>query len=309
MTGVQLSRTDRTSIMTLFEQGAPLKALLAKAEGSVAATIRGQMTAQSLIQAALLQVSMTPALQACDKLSIVQAVMQAASLGLMVGGPAGEAALVPYKNKAKLLPMVRGLVALAQRSRTVTSIPAWPVYKGDHFRVRLGTELVIEHEPDLGRTGSDPKDAAGDVRYVYAVVITPNGYRDPHYMTRDEVEAIRAVSQAKDKGPWVDWWIEMALKTVVKRATKRYDLSPEFRAAVELDNRFETGRINEPSSILDTAEEVEATVQERTAARTEELKNKVNGGAKKASPRTGPCPDCGSLPQEPHKSACPQADD
>jgi hypothetical protein len=93
---------------------------------------------------------------------------------------------------------------------------------------------------------------------------------------------------------------------VVKRATKRFDLSPEFRAAVELDNRFETGRINEPSSILDTAEEVEATVQERTATRTEELKQKVNGG-KKATPRTAPCEACGALPQEPHQSECPHA--
>lgn len=298
--GVQLAPGDRTSIVTLFQQDAPLKAILAKAEGSIAATMRGEMNARSLIQQALLTVSMSSALQRCDKLSVVQSVMQAASLGLMVGGPTGEAALVPYKGKCKLLPMVRGLVALAQRSRTVVSIPAWPVYKGDHFRVRLGTELVLEHEPDLMRRGADPKDAAADVTCVYAIVVTPSGFRDPHYMTRDEVEAIRAVSKSPNEGPWVDWWIEMALKTVVKRATKRYDLSPEFRAAVELDNRFETGRIIEPSAILDSTEEIEATVQERTAARTEELKAKVSGTAKR--PRV--CEACGGKDGD-HATACP----
>ncbi len=299
--GVTLSPGDRTSLLTLFQQDAPLKQILNRAEGSVDAAARGSISAKALIQSALLQVSMTPALMSCDKLSIVQSVMQAASLGLMVGGPAGEAALVPYKGKAKLLPMVRGLVALAQRSRTVVSIPAWPVYKGDHFKVRLGTEMVLEHEPDLTRPISNPDD----VTHVYAIVITPNGFRDPHYMTRAEVESIRAVSQAKDKGPWVEWWTEMALKTVVKRATKRYDLSPEFRAAVELDNRFETGRINEPSSLLDTAEEVQATVQERTAERTEELKQRVQGGPKKLKP----CEACGAnvAEGESHAEACPYA--
>lgn len=302
MTGVSLAPDVKAGVMTLFQQDAPLQKILLRAESSIATAIRGPIGAPALIRAALLQVSMTPALQQCDKLSVVQAVMQAASLGLMVGGPTGEAALVPRrvggKMAAVLTPMVRGLVALAQRSKTVVAIPAHPVYKGDKFAVRLGSELTIQHEPDLSRKGQ----IDADVTHVYAIVITPSGYRDPHWMTRDEVEEVRAVSSSKDKGPWVDWWMDMALKTVVKRATKRYDLSPEFRSAVELDNRFETGRINEPSMLLDTMEDVEAHVIERTQERTTELKEKINGSGKpKGDAR---CEACGA-PHPSHAPECP----
>jgi len=293
--GVQLSPEVRTGVVALFQQDAPLTKILAKAESSIAQAMRGPIEAPQLIRAALLQVSMTPALQQCDKLSIVQSVMQAASLGLMVGGPTGEAALVPRKKKCVLMPMVRGLVALAQRSKTVIAIPAHPVYTGDRFSVQLGSELRIVHEPDLNRKGQVDEN----ITHVYAIVITPSGFRDPHWMTRDEVEEIRQVSSAKDDGPWVQWWADMAIKTVVKRATKRYDLSPEFRAAVELDNRFETGRINEPTPLLDTAEEVEATVIERTQERSDALREKLGVGKQ--------CEACGARPGEAHKGECPYA--
>jgi recombination protein RecT len=308
--GATLTAADKQSAIVLMQEDAPLQKILQRFEGSIATAMRGPLEAPQLIRAALLQVSMTPALQRCEKLSIVQAVMQAAALGLMIGGPTGEAALVPRKGKAVLTPMVRGLVALAQRSKTVVAIPAHPVYRTDRFAVRLGSELVVEHYPDLNRKGQVDED----ITHVYAIVITPSGYRDPHWMTRDEVEEIRKVSAAAEEreGPWVKWWADMALKTVVKRATKRYDLSPEFRAAVELDNRFETGRINEPSPLLDSMEEIEATVVERTQERTEALKEKINGSAKTArqpapTVRTVPCEACGALPQEPHKPECPYA--
>lgn len=279
--GVTLSPETRTSLVTLFEENAPLKKILLRAESSIADSLRGPITAPQLIRAALLQVSMSPALQKCSKESIVQSVMQAAALGLMVGGPTGEAALVPRKGKCVLTPMVRGLVSLAQRSGAVVAIPAHPVYKGDRFAVQLGSKLEIIHEPDLNRRGAVDED----VTHVYAIVVTPSGYRDPHYMTRDEVEEIRAVSSAAQEGPWKDWWTDMAIKTVVKRATKRYDMSPEFRAAVELDNRAETGRINEPSDLLDTAEEVQAHVVETTQQKTDELRERMKAtGAKVVTP-------------------------
>ncbi|MGH3426862.1 MAG: recombinase RecT [Mycobacteriales bacterium] len=294
-----LSPDVRSGVMTLFQQDAPIQKILKSAESSIAAAARGSIEAPSLIRAALLQISMTPALQRCDKLSVVQAVMQAAALGLMVGGPAGEAALVPYKNRARLLPMVRGLVALAQRSKTIVAIPAYPVYKSDHFRVRYGTDLTIEHEPDLTRAGATPDD----MTHVYAIVVTPSGFRDPHVMSRGEVDEIRERSASKADGPWVTDYVPMALKTVVKRATKRYDLSPEFRAATELDDRFETGRVNQPSSLLDTAEEVQAEVMGRTAERTEELKQKINGGKK--IPPLSHCEACGAAESQPHGEHCP----
>jgi recombination protein RecT len=298
MTGPALSGEVRSSLVTLFEQDAPVQRILERATRSIAEITRGDLKAQQIIRAALLQISMTPALQRVDKLSIVQAVMHAASLGLMVGGPAGEAALVPYKGRAQLIPMVRGLVTLAIRSGSVLSVSPRAVFAGEHFEVFYGTRDEILHRPNF-----EVKRDDDSITHVYTVFKMAGGVQHFDVMNREEIERVRAVSRAKDDGPWVEWWGEQAKKTVTKRGAKMVPLSPEFRAAVELDNRFETGRMNEPSDLLDTDHEVAAETARRTSERTETLKERV----KQTRPAAQPCEACGAKPGEPHKADCPYA--
>lgn len=269
----------RAAVATLFEQDAPLKRILKAAEGDLQAAMRGPVSAPALVRAALVQIASTPALAKLEhtregKLSLVKAVYHAASLGLMVGGPAGEAAIIPYKGEAKLIPMVRGLVTLAIRAGTVQAVTPVAVYEGDLFEVWRGTRNEIIHRPNL-----DNADRADDskIKYVY-VVFQMHGATHFDVMNREEIERVRATSKAAQEkdGPWVNWWGEQAKKTVVKRASKMVPLSPEFRAAVELDNRVETGRVNEPSDILDSAEDVQAHVVERTQRRAENLRAKLS---------------------------------
>lgn len=277
---------------------APIKQMLKRAEAEIGKALRGPIEAPVLVRSALLQVSMTPALvKVADtrdgRLSIIQAVMQAAQLGLMVGGPSGEAALVPYKGKAKLIPMVRGLTTLAIRSGAIQAITPRTVYPEDQFEVWQGTRDEIIHRPDL----TAKRDDDTRIIAVYTVITLASGLKQVgNPMTRDEIERVRAVSKAgtDPDSPWVQWWGQQANKTVVKRDTKLMPLSPEFRAAVELDNRFETGTINEPSSLLDTAEEVEAHVVNKTSERAADLKRKLNGE----------CEACGQKGGQ-HADACP----
>lgn len=322
---------DRRDLLTLFDANAPIKKILERAESSIASAVRGPIGSEVLIRAAILQVSMTPALQECNKLSIVQAVMQAASIGLMIGGPTGEAALVPRKGKAVLTPMVRGLVTLGIRSGFLRGVTPVAVYKGDGFKVRRGTENngqgTILHEPDLDADREDDTK----IRYVYAVFQLPDGNITFDFMNREEIERVRAVSTAAKDGPWVTWWVEQAKKTVVKRGSKLIPLSPEYRAAVELDNRLETGKINEPSELLDAAEDISEHVRQRTQDRTDDLRDRMAGdrpaiGAGAAEPVQTPakadarpvaearfvvgakkCRTCEALPGTPHKGKCPNA--
>lgn len=326
--GTALTPEVRSDLIQLFEADAPIPKILERAEASIAAAIRGPIKAETLIRAALLQVSMTPALQSCNKLSIVQAVMQAASLGLMVGGPAGEAALVPHKSKAQLIPMVRGLVTLAIRSGVVLAVSPVAVYKGDAFKVYRGTRNEIVHEPDLDLD----RENDANITAVYAVFQMAGGVHHFDVMNRKEIERVRAVSKATDPStPWFKWWGEKAKVTVVKRASKMVPLSAEFRAAVELDDRLETGEINQPSELLDTAGDISTHVREKTQARTAALRDRV--AAERIEPRAEGAPEpvgavqgdarataeprfvqgrtkcrtCEALPGTPHKKKCPNA--
>lgn len=289
-------KAEAGGVAVLFEQDAPIKQILERAVVSIAQITRGNIKAEQIVRGALLQISTTPPLQQCDKLSIVQGVMHAASLGLMVGGPAGEAALVPYKGKAQLLPMVRGLVTLAIRSGSVLKVTPRAVYKGEKFRVLYGTEDRIEHEPDFSIDRSDE-----NITHVYAVFQMAGG-GTPHFdvMNRAEVERVRAISRAKDSGPWVEWWGEQAKKTVVKRGSKMVPLSPEFRAAVELDNRFETGKMNEPSELLDSDADVHQATADKTAERAATLREKMKGAKATA---TILCEEC-KQPVSKHDPDC-----
>jgi hypothetical protein len=54
-------------------------------------------------------------------------------------------------------------------------------------------------------------------------------------MTKDEVDAIRKRSKASGSGPWVTDYNEMAKKTVVRRASKKWPLDAELAEAVNND--------------------------------------------------------------------------
>lgn len=293
--GTPIAPEVRSDLIQLFEADAPIPKILERAEQSIAAAIRGPIKAETLIRAALLQVSMTPALQSCHKLSIVQSVMQAASLGLMVGGPAGEAALVPNKNRAQLIPMVRGLVTLAIRSGSVLAVSPVAVYKGEEnrFKVYRGTRNEIVHEPDFFDESIDREDDSKIIA-VYAMFQMAGGAMHFDVMNRKEIERVRAVSKATSTDtPWFKWWGEKAKVTVVKRASKIVPLSPEFYAAVELDNRLETGEINQPSELLDTAGDISDHVRGRTQERTTALRDRMAAerpaiGAGAAQPVSSP---------------------
>ena len=51
-------------------------------------------------------------------------------------------------------------------------------------------------------------------------------------MSLEQIEKVRSVSRSKEKGPWVDWWDEMARKTVMRRLAKRLPMSTDLEEQV-----------------------------------------------------------------------------
>ncbi len=177
-----------------------------------------------------------PVLLQCTRESLYWAFLDAARCGLEWDGEQG--ALVPFKDnrrnvvEATFLPMYRGLIHLAADSGVCHDIDAIAVFRGDKFRVILGTSRGIEHEPDL----SEPRTWETMVA-CYAVFRLRDGSVKFDVMTKEEIEKRRAVSRARN-GPWNDWPIEMAKKTVIKHGLKYLPrVSVALRDAVDIDNR------------------------------------------------------------------------
>lgn len=160
-----------------------------------------------------------------DRRSLFLACTQCASDGLIPDGR--EAALVIYGGKVQYLPMVQGILRRMRNSGEVASVDAQAVYQNDKFSYRLGDHAEIVHEPTLG----DPGNLIG----VYAIIKLTNGEVIREVMNRAAIEKVRSVSRSKDRGPWVDWYPEMARKSVIRRAAKRAPTTPDLERILSRD--------------------------------------------------------------------------
>lgn len=185
-------------------------------------------------------IARTPKLQQCAKspegiASLLQAIQQAAQLGLEPTGVLGSAYLVPFENRkkniveAQLIVGYRGLIDLARRSGQIESIEARVVHSNDRFKALLGSESKLEHEPAW-------EGEPGTFKCVYAVAKLKGGQEQIEVMTKAQVDAIRSRSKAAGSGPWVTDYEEMARKTVVRRIAKYLPLTPELADAFALDD-------------------------------------------------------------------------
>lgn len=195
------------------------------------------LTVDRLLRTVVTALRTNPTLLDCTKESILASVMGACQLGLEPEPFLGQAYLVPFKRKgvleATLIPGYRGYIALARRSGEVQSVSAQVVYSKDHFVLQYGTDEKLEHIPSDGDRGS-PKGA-------YVVFKYKDGSYSFDYMTNDDIDKIRDRSKAKDDGPWVTDWPEMAKKTVIRRHAKLAPLAVEIQRAAAMEDRAYAG--------------------------------------------------------------------
>ena len=199
------------------------------------------LTPERLIKVALLARSRSPQLLQCTTESLVRAVLQCAEMGLEPSGSIGGAHLVPFKNnktgqwEATCIPDYRGLIDIARRSGQIRSIEAHPIYANEKYRVRFGSEPVLEHEPLL-------VGPPGDLIAVYAVAKLADGATQVEVMTKDSVDRIRSRSRAGNSGPWVTDYEAMAKKTVLRQLCKYLPRSRELQEALDVDESIEAGQ-------------------------------------------------------------------
>lgn len=206
------------------------------------------------LQAMVTECSANPALLDCAPISLFACAVRAAQIGLKIGGPAGEAFMLPFNNKRKgykeavLVIGYKGFIQLALRSGMVRRLTTVTVRDGDEFGYSRGTSQQIRHEPKLDG-GEDRRAKA-----FYAVVELANGGTDFEVFSYDDAKRHRdrfatvrnAPPAVRDNSPWYDdstggGFERMAEKTMARRLAKRIPLSPNWSEAAVLDDQAERG--------------------------------------------------------------------
>lgn len=203
-----------------------IRDLIEASKPKFAEVLPGHLSVDRLVRVTIACIAKTPALQQCTQQSLLNAIMQAAQLGVEPTGVLGSAYLVPYGKECTLIVGYRGLIDLARRSGQIESIEAHVVHEKDRFTCRYGLAPALEHEPHWS---GDP----GPVLAVYAVAKLKDGGKQIEVMTKAQVDAIKNKSKASGSGPWKDHYDEMARKTVVRRICKYLPLTPELADALE----------------------------------------------------------------------------
>lgn len=173
----------------------------------------------------MVAVDKDPDLVFADRPSLIAAVRQCASHGLVPDG--NEATLQVYNTKSnngwikkvQYQPMIRGIVNRVLRSGKVLTFWADVVYEGEEFSIDTSEgDRRPKHSPDhFNRTGK--------IVGVYAVAKMANGAIDCEVMSLKEIEKVKAV--AKTKKVWDGWFEEKAKVAVMRRMSKRLPLSAE----------------------------------------------------------------------------------
>lgn len=214
-----------------------IQAQLAKA---IPVTMQKTFTPERLTRLFWQEVRRIKHLDECTPETIATGLMTAAQLGIEIG-VMGQGWLLPFYNKkrncyeATFLIGYKGLVGLARRSGEVASIETHIVYTNDLFRLKLGIETTVEHEPCL----NGPR---GTAKLVYGVARFKDGGHHFEFMTMDDVQKVRARSRSKDDGPWVTDFEQMVRKTLIRRMANYLPMSIEFSNALTVDQANEEGK-------------------------------------------------------------------
>jgi recombination protein RecT len=244
------------------DEGGPLVVLRKQLEqraDEFQMVLPSHITPAKLQRTILTAAQANPDLLACDRRSFLTSCMKAAQDGLLPDGR--EAAIVPFKTRVKdaggrwnevrlaqYMPMVFGLRKKILQSGEIADLFAAVVYRQEIernlFHYEEGSERILRHRPILDPDFAPTDD---DIALVYSVATFADGSKSFEVMRRVDINRVRQASQTgattdakgeprEAKGPWRDWFPEMAKKTVIRRHSKSLPQSGDILLDVEADD-------------------------------------------------------------------------
>ena len=259
-----------------------LQKLLPSLAQAIPQTMKKYLTPDTITKVAFLAIRKSPDLVKCTPESIYGCVMDAATLGLEVGGQLGHAHLVPFQNRkkgimeAQLIIGYQGYVNLARRSGEVSSISAQVVYTEDVFDIDLASGTPPSHKPKLDGPRGEPY-------LVYVVARFKDGGFHPEIMTKDDIDKIRRKSKMADGPAWRDNYWAMGLKSCIRKAKKMWPLSTNTAIEMSKAERIEDKVEDWAEAPLDVSF-TEMPAEEAPPSRTDEVLAQIT---QQDNPQTG----------------------
>lgn len=227
-------KAESTRVEKKLTKSMSIADLIKAMEPEIKKALPEVITPERFTRMALSALNTTPKLQECTQMSFLAALMTGAQLGLELNTPLGQAYLIPYKNKGTMECQFqigyKGLIDLAYRNPQMQVISAQTVYENDEFEYELGLNPRLEHRPAL--------EERGEVKLFYGFFKLVNGGFGFEVMSKTAMDAYaKEYSKAFDTSfsPWKSNYIDMAKKTVIKRALKFAPLKTDFRKALSTD--------------------------------------------------------------------------
>lgn len=242
-----------------------IKTSLARMSESGQIPLPKHIQPERFVAVAQMAVMNTPALAQCDRASLYSEIVKCAQDGLYPDGR--EAAIVPFKGKAKYMPMVAGICKKARNSGEISVIDAQVVYQNDAYE-----SWTDEKGPHFKHVKA--RENRGTPWMTYAYAIGKDGGVFFEEIDEQQMKAIEAKSNAGDspwKGPFKD---EMRRKSALRRLGKyRLPNSADLDFTFKQDDDFydtpeETDKEEKttPSRTRDIIEAHATVVEETTAA-------------------------------------------
>lgn len=198
------------------------------------AALPSHISVEKFTRVAMTAIQNNPDLANAERNSLFGSIVRLAQDGLLPDGR--EAAIVMFGNKAQAMPMIAGVLKKVRQSGEVAKVSAHVVHELDHFVWKLGFDETVEHEPPAL---DKPR---GKAIGAYAIAVLKDGSQLLEVMSLEEIEKVRNVSRAKGNGPWVQWWGEMARKTVMRRLSKRLPMSTDLEDSFDRDETLQHER-------------------------------------------------------------------
>ena len=238
---------SNAAVQTASPPNEAFRTQLLKMDREFALALPAHIPKERFMRVVLTAVNASPDLLTANRRSLFESAMKAAQDGLLPDGR--EGAFVVYRTKEKFenargvleerwiqkvqwMPMIAGILKKVRNSGEISTIVARVVYAGDKFR-----HWIDDDGEHIEFEASDDHDNSV-VRKVFAMAKLKDGSIEVEALTPADIEKIRNVSRAKDNGPWVDWWDEMAKKSALRRLAKRLPLSSDADDLIRRDDEL-----------------------------------------------------------------------